>query len=137
MDADARSARKERAQEGRMMGLRYLFPAWAARHIASPPTPAAVKKYFDARGFRQSREQWRKMLRNKPDYIVISFWACVCEATGEPLSTFLNYTPTGVMPVIRRVPPRRPRKQQPQPNRRAAAPLAAPNPADFFGGDDA
>lgn len=70
------------------------FPRWC-RHYIPPGSPAAVQKWFAARGFEMTREGWRKLLQPQLLQIRLSTWIPICEITGQPLRTFIDYEPTG------------------------------------------
>lgn len=111
------------------MPVIYLFPTWAERTLGTR-RPAAVARYFRERGFEQSREGWRKLLSSEPKSISIATWATICEITGQPLSSFIDYAPTGRATLKRKVERAgRPSARQPlQP-----APVPPPALSDFYG----
>ena len=101
--------------------LRYGFPSWARRHV-EPCTPAELTRYFEDRGVYRSKEFWRKLLRGHVRAAKLETWVAICDATGEPLSTFLAYEPDG------RPPAPRPRKKPARRAQRKADSLLPPPP---------
>jgi hypothetical protein len=84
------------------------FPKWCRQHIP-PGSPAAVQKWFAARGLEMTREGWRKLLRPHLSEVRASTWIPICEVTREPLRTFIDYEPCGRpirRPAKRRVKPK-------------------------------
>jgi hypothetical protein len=90
--------------------INYGFPAWAQQNI-SPCTPAEVARHFDDRGVYLSREYWRKLLAEPVRSVKLETWREICDATGEPLATFISYEPSASPPQPR---PRRPKTREPK-----------------------
>lgn len=115
-----------------MRGVSYGFPAWAKAHVR-PCTPAEVTRYFEDREVCFSKEYWRKLLRGDLRSAKIETWVQICDATGEPLSTFISYQPDGSSPKPRP----RPRRRQTQPKSPASRFAAPPDIRAFYPtGDD-
>ena len=110
--------------------IRYGFPAWARANV-DPCTPAEVTRYFADRGVEHTKEFWRKLLRGEESVARLETWRRICDATGEPLSTFLVYEPAGEPPA----PSRRPTRKKTRKGRdRSASVLPPPpDPRTFFG----
>lgn len=112
-------------------GLRYGFPDWAEANV-DPCTPAELTRYFLERGVLYTREFWRKLLRGDVRSAKLETWLRICDATGEPLSRFIDYHPDGRAPAPRerasKAKPRRPKREAPP---RFPAP---PDPHAHLGG---
>jgi hypothetical protein len=76
----------------------------------------------------REREFWRGLLQRKPKAsFVLSTWGPIIDATGLPLSAFIEIEPSDTPPPAR-----------PRPRRRKSRPAPAPRPqpprpADYFG----
>jgi hypothetical protein len=109
-------------------GLRLGFSDWARAHV-HPCTPAELTRYFADRGVAYTKEFWRKLLAGQLRAVRLETWVRICDATGEPLATFIAYEPDGRPPTPR---PRR-EKQKRRPERAPALALPAPpNPRDYY-----
>jgi hypothetical protein len=111
--------------------VNYLFPSWARETVGST-RPAYVQRWFASRGLNLTRETWRKFLGPRPPAsVVLKTWERICEASGEPLSTFVEVKPTGPAPEPVPLPPpaSKPKLEPQKPD--APQRPAPPSPADF------
>jgi hypothetical protein len=76
------------------MNVRYGFPGWV-RDTLGDVGPAEVMRHFERFGIELSDQQWSRLLRNEVASVKLSLWTAICEATGLPLSRFIEYLPTG------------------------------------------
>jgi hypothetical protein len=113
------------------MATRYLFRSWARTTIGSTQ-PAAAQRWFADRGLNLSRETYRKFLSPRPPAsLMLSTWERICEASGEPLSTFVEVKPSGPAPEPTPPPPPAPKAKDRTPKPGAPQRPAPPCLADF------
>jgi len=114
-----------------MRGHFYGFPNWIRTHVSDPISPTKVQRWFAERGVSMSRQAWTKLLDDSIDAPRLETWAAICEATGEPLSTFITYVPTGRVRVLNRS-ARAPRKRKVTTRPKTAPTFRPPNPRDYI-----
>jgi hypothetical protein len=120
------------AREGGV-NLRYGFPEWVRDNLGQVG-PADVMRHFDACGLQLSDQQWARLLRNEVASVKLSLWVAICEVTGQPLSSFFEYEPSGGprLPLLRRR--RNAKGNAPvRPAQAVDAGPARPSPFDFYG----
>jgi hypothetical protein len=107
----------------------FKFKAWVEHNLGPDTNAAAVKRYFDRLGVKLTQEKWRMFLHQAPKRPDLIVWLDICDATGESLSTFIDYDPDGRPPG--RLKERNRRAPKPAPCR-AAAVVGEKAPPDPF-----
>jgi hypothetical protein len=78
-------------------GFRYTFPDWCEANVGGRGA-AAVHAWLSARGVPLSRQAVAKLLDRTPRDLRLKTWRAICDATGRPLSYFIEYVPASDEP---------------------------------------
>lgn len=110
------------------MSVRYGFATWVREQLGEAG-PADLKRFFDAHGVELSDQQWSRFLRGEIASVKLAVWTAICEVTGQPLSSFFEYRPTGEAPQL----PRRSARQRTAVATAVPARRPRPRPLEFYG----